>query len=294
MVTAFAVSFVAWPLTIFAACAASMNPALLQKAAWVKGTVSHTELGVQMHIVGGLNGRVDTLDCTKLVGQSQMCSLAAEGTLFEELSPGLYQRVVDWSDSRSCMSVEVLNAATARAHLGLTMNETVFTGEACRSCGATAMASVTFAIMGAITQIPQMTTDLQRSTTFGDVNCQATMGAVTSFFGTYSTLASLATFSQSCYRNFPAKMVSQEGLELDYEWSLGLGYYCIVVATVLKLWDAFSHVFVPTPKARHYPPEKGISLETYMRRGFDEEKNEDESSEASEDSDGDGPSDSME
>lgn len=69
-------------------------------------------------------------------------------------------------------------------------------------CLDSASATVSFAIMGAITQIPQMTTDLQRSTRFGDVNCQATMGAVTSFWGTYSGISSLASFSALPFEGF--------------------------------------------------------------------------------------------
>ena len=45
--------------------------------------------------------------------------------------------------------------------------------------------------MSCITQVFQITTDLQRTTRYGDLNCQKMFGCFTSFWGLYSTWTAL-------------------------------------------------------------------------------------------------------
>lgn len=272
MVTAFGVSFVAWILTIFAACGLSLNPYILKRAAWARATLDLNDTGTKFHTALGLNGRVDTMDCSSSSESAELCAHIFNRTLFREIEvgSGIYERVVSWEHERSCISAEYIaeRHAEASATWGF-MREESFSGKACSECRNTALASVSFVIMSVITQIPQMTTDLQRSTRFGDVNCQATMGALTSFFGTYSSLASLGTFTHFCWRNLPDWASSY-----PYSWDLGLGFICLVIATLLKLWDAFTHLLVPTPRCRHIKPPSGIGLVDYMRMSMGDDGSE--------------------
>lgn len=259
MLTAFTVSFVAWLLTIYGAGAVSMNRNILKRCSWVYGSLWHHPTGTRLDVAIGLKGRIDTIDCRQSA-TPYMCQEALNHTRFEEIEQGVWERVIRWSESTSCMSEAKLKRKVKSIWEFLGSDS--FDGKVCHLCRDTASASVGFVIMGVITQIPQMTTDLQRATRFGDVNCQASMGAITSFFGTYSTLASLYTFSQFCWKSFPAK--AQWLLPYSYSWKPGPALICLVIATLLKLWDAFSHVLVPTPRARQVKPTPGLDLVQYM------------------------------
>jgi hypothetical protein len=61
----------------------------------------------------------------------------------------------------------------------------------CRNCKKAAQGSLGLIITSVITQVFQITTDLQRSTRFGDLNCQKTFGLVTSLYGFISTIFAL-------------------------------------------------------------------------------------------------------
>merc|ERR1712241_889747 len=150
---------------------------------------------------------------------------------------GVYTRVIRWSDRSSCPKEEV-------ADKFLNLAEKVKVEEWCKSCRTSAAETVTFALMAVITQVPQMTTDLQRTTVFGDVNCQSTMGFLSSVMGCFSALMALRSFGVTCYRGLPLEGMS--------DWHPGMAYLCLWVASFLKLWDAFSPLAVPTPPARHH------------------------------------------
>eukprot|EP00439_Symbiodinium_sp_Y106_P008948 s10394_g1.t1 len=83
------------------------------------------------------------------------------------------------------------------------------------------------------------------------------MGAITSFWGTFSGLTSLTSFSYSCWRRFP-RLVRDKVGEIEYKWSMGPGFACMLIATILKLWDAVAHAMLPTPTARQTKPPKGV------------------------------------
>ena len=67
--------------------------------------------------------------------------------------------------------------------------------EACLSCKDVSTGTASFIVISLLTQIVQITTDLQRSTPFGDVNCQKMMGFATSMLGMFSGLIALTTFA---------------------------------------------------------------------------------------------------
>merc|ERR1719491_244211 len=123
--------------------------------------------------------------------------------------------------------------------------------------------------MGAVTQIPQMLTDLQRATTFGDVNCQATLGIVSSLVGTLTTLSSLGAFYQGCTSNLPNYGHAGNDV-VSFSWHMGAAFSCFVIATLMKLLDVCAHVLVPTPQARHSIPDEDLELVDYLRLGVDD------------------------
>ncbi|CAE7354504.1 unnamed protein product [Symbiodinium necroappetens] len=285
MVTSFWISFIAWLLNIYAVLALSHNAQVLKATAWATGTFGYggPYLGAKSWV--GLGGRVDEVDC----GMSEYtdgCNkwFRENAELMKEVSPGLYQRVVAFGNTKSCAGNIVYHNAKLADLVAAATNETVYADtEMCEGCEKSAGNTVSFAIMGIITQIPQMTTDLQRSTRFGDVNCQATMGAITSCWGTFSGLTSLTSFSYSCWRKFP-RLVRDKVGDIEYKWSMGPGFACMLIATVLKLWDALAHAMVPTPLARQSKPPKGVELFEYMSMA---EKPQSEESEGSHTEDSD-------
>jgi len=110
----------------------------------------------------------------------------------------------------------------------------------CEECRTECDAAVGVAIVSLITIIPTITTDIQRSTRRGDMNCQKFMGILTGVLGFVSTLAALSTYAGGCYHNLPTEY---NGVRINY--SLGPGFLCLLVATVLKIIDVVANVFLP-------------------------------------------------
>uniref|UniRef100_A0A7S1LGV5 Uncharacterized protein n=1 Tax=Alexandrium catenella TaxID=2925 RepID=A0A7S1LGV5_ALECA len=254
MLVAFAVSFFSWILLLYPVLGLSTNENTIMFAAWAKGTSYDSDGPGPVRIYIGLKGRVDRIDCKEATDRG-LCETRTESLTvvpFKSKGDGIYSRVVVWSKNESCPSVS--------GPMGLTPDRQ--RPSMCEDCRHSVMETVSFAIMGAITQLPQMTTDLQRSTVFGDVNCQATMGFLTSIWGCFSALMSLRSFSFSCWRAFPEHFARAN---FGIHWSGGPAFWCLVAASILKLWDAFSHLLVPTPSVRHRKPGKEIkTLEDYM------------------------------
>lgn len=280
MIVSFWISFTAWLLSFYAAGALFMNPALIKATAWSRGAIVSDEHHARAKIWVGLHGRVDEIDCSGSDQKANCEALLDQYPRLKEIREGVYQRVVEFSEQASCIkfAVKPEHVRIVDSWAPTYFNETTAMCEGCRD---SASSSVTFVIMGLITQIPQMTTDLQRATRFGDVNCQATMGCVTSFWGTYSGLRSLLSFSESCWKKFPSEFVGANGNILRFEWSMGPGYLCLMIATVMKLWDAVAHLSLPTPRVRQDPPPKDVeNLLDYMMMAVDVEN---KGSDASED-----------
>lgn len=155
-------------------------------------------------------------------------------------------------------------------------------GKSCESCQRHTVTSVQLIIMACITQIFQMCTALQRSTRYGDLNCQKLFGVSTSIFGFASTLSSLNLFRRACgLSSFFAPWTKQKTLDIlifgpnddegvytptRFNIRSGLAFTLLYVATVLKLIDVFFHLVTPTPSQKNHPyphPEK-LTLEEYM------------------------------
>jgi hypothetical protein len=110
----------------------------------------------------------------------------------------------------------------------------------CEECRNECDAAVGVAIVSLVTILPTITTDIQRSTRKGDMNCQKFMGILTGVLGFFSTMAALSTYAGGCYRNLPTEY---NGITIDY--SLGPGFICLLVATALKVIDVVANVFLP-------------------------------------------------
>mmetsp|Transcript_10104 Transcript_10104/g.16601 ORF Transcript_10104/g.16601 Transcript_10104/m.16601 type:complete len:304 (-) Transcript_10104:528-1439(-) len=122
--------------------------------------------------------------------------------------------------------------------------------ETCDECKDAATGSISTLILALITQLPQITTDIQRSAAAGDLHCQKAFGIITGIIGTLTTLAALNTFADVCYRDFS---VDVEGVKL--EKSVGPAFYLLLFATLLKIFDVIIHFIVPTPEQGYWTPD---------------------------------------
>ena len=170
MTSAFIVSFIAWILTFAAFGATSSHASVIKNTCWAESRVvfsseaaASAPAGVTVLSYVGINDRVDVI---KPIGQASNSS------------------TTPWSSTTSC-------GIALEYGLGLK-----FPG--CEKCAATAQQAMTWLISAAVTQIFQMTTDLQRTTRFGDLNCQKSLGTITGIYGTFATLQSLREFMKDC------------------------------------------------------------------------------------------------
>lgn len=262
MCFAFIVSLTGWILTAISAIALSSEPGVVSGFGhWATGefVVEATDDTV-MKIYIGVSTRVEEVDCA-LALNTTVCMqnvLASPG--FTRSHADVYIRGTDWNDDTRCGAAPPV--MTAEVSSAMSAVGTIICGE----CKKNAQASQQLLILALITQIPQMTTDLQRRTSFGDVNCQATMGAVTSVFGCLSTLSSLMAFATACFRGLPEDIPGLDTIKM--RWNFGRALRCLGVATVFKLIDAALHVLTPTPRARWRKPPAGVeNLEEFLMLG---------------------------
>ena len=152
MLSAFAVSFVAWLMTISAAFANSSNAAVVQNTYWAQGEVDGGSLTYKL----GLNVIVVEKD-------------------------GGTSTTIQWAD-HACDPITFNSDEHGEVSV-----ERPF----CSACSAAANKCIKLVITAMITQVFQITTDLQRTTSYGDLNCQKLFGFSTSVYGMYSTWDSL-------------------------------------------------------------------------------------------------------
>ncbi|CAJ1338796.1 unnamed protein product [Effrenium voratum] len=278
------VSFIAMLLNLVALLAISSNPAVVKATAWSVGIMAY-EGNLSFQVNGttvqpatarvdawvGLTGRVEELDCSASNDPARCAQRFQGGGLLlgemEELEPGRFQRFVTFDDPDACwQNFAIPDVGTlGNAVEGLSGGAIPSSAEMCESCHESASSTFSLIIMAIVTQVPQMATNLQRATAFGDVNCQATFGVVTSVMGAFSTLSSLMTFRYVCWQSFPS-ISSDDNSVFDFRWGAGPGFACMVLATLLKFWDAFAHFLVPAPRARSKPAEQTGDLYDYLIR----------------------------
>ena len=225
MCSAFIASLVSWIFMILAAMALAESADPIQKFGWVKATADAP--GAKIDLDFGIK--------------------ALAVTAFNKTSEVTREEVAAWDADVCGQSIS-------------TEMET-----ACDNCKEQLDSSVLFILMSIITQIPQLTTDLQRTTEFGDVNCQKTFGTITGLFGALSGMGSMMSFAKNCWQDLPTSL-TVKGVAVTIEWEAGTGWTLMLIAVLLKTYDVFCHFIVPTPAGRH-EPYKGTLL-NYMKRGI--------------------------
>lgn len=129
----------------------------------------------------------------------------------------------------------------------------------CEGCKDSLLPKATL-IAAVFSQLPVINADLQRSTRFGDINCQATWGVIGNLFGFCLNLLALLAFRMACYRSITSSIAG-----VPVEWSLGPGFVCLAVSISVKLLDAICHLLVPTPRERWQVPSNRLTLLEYLR-----------------------------
>mmetsp|Transcript_1857 Transcript_1857/g.5281 ORF Transcript_1857/g.5281 Transcript_1857/m.5281 type:complete len:353 (-) Transcript_1857:405-1463(-) len=231
------ISFIAWICIILSALALSESDTLVQGFAWAKGSAEAPDKFFAT-VYLGMRNRVVILDPIPPF----------------ELPPDV-PTIIDtnwWDDACSAYSI---NATCERCRDGMPTTSTMI-------------------ITSILTQTIQIATDLQRSTPYGDVNCQKVMGIVTGLYGLFSGLLSLRSFADSCWNVQPDMFSIQNYPEIgDLHLDLGPGPGVILmfVATALKAVDVLLHLITPTPLARRRKPPTSLgALPEYLAHPAEE------------------------
>lgn len=256
-----ALNVVQMVLCMIAAFGMTTNDSLLQDTYWVTGEAialqsgNNISMDAPLEFFVGVNMYLVRVDCDE-AGNSTECTrwYQSPGNLFEK-DGNVYKQHVLWRDSDACQLYDssVKNAVES---VGQNLKKM---SDACEDC-ADAMFTNFALVMGILTQIPTITTNLQRSTPFGDLNCQASWGTITCAFGTLTSLIALLAFTQACYVKLPDKINNT-----TMTWRLGYPYLCLILGTSIKIPDGICHLLLSTPEKRWVAStEKLTSLPDYM------------------------------
>jgi len=254
MLFGFGLNAVALVLAVVAALGLTTDGGQLKRFAWVRGSgaVAGCLHGCPIETYIGVELRLDTIHCLgpaqviDMVG-SPSCTTSAEqmGFVAEQDAPDRLSREVEWSDEDAC-----------------TRSDDRSMKDLCAEC-RDSMVSKSSVILSVLTAFPTMATNLQRSTPFGDVNCQKAMGMLMNLVGMLTSLIALLAFRRACYANLPE---GKDGLGA-IEWTLGPGFRCLMAATLIKFPDAICHFLVPVPKPKWTKPAEKLNLAQYMSLG---------------------------
>jgi len=206
-----------------------------------KGAAADATIGVPFDVYIGVNMRLNVMDCRKSLNVS-LCSEWLEQAEYIKDEVGMHELRILWNDEDAC-----------QRGVGLLSEERLQGQKLCRDCRDAQFANFAL-VMGVVTQFPTLLTNLQRSTRFGDVNCQATMGVLTNIWGFIMTMLSVLLFKQACHGRLPETV---GGVRVD--WKLGGGFWCLVFATLVKVPDGIGHFLIPTPTQRWKTPDWKIS-----------------------------------
>mmetsp|Transcript_89268 Transcript_89268/g.257458 ORF Transcript_89268/g.257458 Transcript_89268/m.257458 type:complete len:359 (-) Transcript_89268:168-1244(-) len=253
MMFAFVLNIVALVFSVIAAMGLSTNPKWLERFAWVKGHGTMEGCGdrCNVEVYVGPMMRLDKLSCLGPDGQVYPACVARAASMdFDTNSTGVQEdqlrRTVVWNDHHTCRRLDDKQLR-----------------DQCIQCKESLVPKSAI-IMSIVTQLPTLTTDLQRATRFGDVNCQKTMGVVSNVVSLFNSLVALWSFRTACYSAMPKTVGNGHG---HIEWSIGIGFRCLLVATLIKIPDAICHLLVPVPQGKWSPPKKELTLDEYMRTG---------------------------
>lgn len=239
MLSAFALSMLSWAFTLAACAAYTGSNDTVANVNWGYGTVDG---GALKYYVG----------LKRVVFQMP----SSDGAL----------RGYDWKEGACGESVtfESKSAQSGSLLRGMPVVQ-------CAACRAVADRCIRLAITSTITQVFQITTDLQRSTRYGDLNCQKAFGFTTSVYGGISAYFALLRFRHGCglkssvppWRKTSAVPVTivltGAQTSVDVYFRAGPGYILLFLAVILKVFDALAHFVVPTPTSRQRPPPQVAS-----------------------------------
>lgn len=206
----------------------STQPARITKLAWVRGTGSVNATScINMYM--GLTTIHNTMGCLSPAQQATAGTVLPQKG-WSETSPGFFEKTVSWDDQSACF------------------NDSPEMVVLCEDCKQNRLPTSTLFI-SIFGQLPTMATNLQRTTRFGDVNCQASIGILSNVFSLLSSMAALVSFRMSCMANLPT---SYRGAEMS--WDMGPGYRLLLAGTLVKIIDIICHCAVPTPRQRWEKP----------------------------------------
>lgn len=210
-----------------------------------KGARLH--LGAKVQLFAGVNMRLNTFNCRN-AKNSTLCRKWFRLLNFAEVESDMFDHLIQWGDSDACST-----------GLGLDANETGTNRKICEDCQGAQFSNFAL-VMGVVTQWPTMLTNLQRSTRFGDINCQATMGVLTNLWGLVMTLLAFGLYAHACHDKLPHHI---GGIKCN--WQFGIGYWCLLAATLVKVPDGIGHFIIPTPRQRWTAPNTSFaSAAEYM------------------------------
>jgi len=246
MISAAAVNFLGCILSIFAAVGLASSYGGLMFGHWVYGEITIVDMPLKMYL--GVSSRVFVVECA-----SDDCISFLSGTDFTDEGDNIYAKEEDITCSNSFGSDAIMDM--------------------CEECKENLYAESTL-ILGIITYWPTILTDFQRSTEFGDVNCQKFFGIFTGLLSTFMSLSAISAYADACYSSLPTSVdvdvdgvITYTGL-IDISWSMGGCFGCLIAATFLKLIDVAIHIIVPTPPSRHEPIGSDVTDVTkYMAGG---------------------------
>jgi len=237
LLTAFGVSFTAWVFMMLASGALSTGQSL-NAWAWAIAEIRITP-GTTVTLRAGIWARTATFYST-------------------DYQPPLYLNGIGgWADCADAISMGEFN---------LTFDDPT---AHCTDCADVSESTTLFIILSIVTQISQISSDVQRSTRYGDINCQKLWAVLTSTFGFVTGIQSLRTFAFSCWRNLPSTytVLLPGGLPItvEAEWTGSVGFFLMAIGISLKAFDVFCHLIVPTPQERRIRPPEKVDMTTYMK-----------------------------
>lgn len=80
------------------------------------------------------------------------------------------------------------------------------------------------------------------------------MAIFTNVLGFITTIAALAEYQSACFNDLPSKINGE-----DVNYSAGPAFYCMVLATLLKVVDLVIHIIVPVNPAKCWLPSDGLA-----------------------------------
>lgn len=227
------------------------STSMIKRAYWAKGVTSNQAMGTVTTFLG-VNMRYDEVDCTE-ANDEVACqnNWKAQNYVLED---GLMTRAMSWSDEELCnVPADVSSQSQAQ------LEELQGVATACESCASCDSYSTGMLFLNIITQFPTAATNCQRSTVYGDINCQATMGFVSNVVGFFSGMLSLQGWGSVCYKDSPKTMFGE-----DIEWNIGIGFVFLLLATIFKTVDAMLHCVVPTPERTAEEVKTCTELHDYL------------------------------